>query len=317
MTRTSLRCLAAVLLLVTCPAAAQVIDQPSVPEAARETPFSGLNVLLVTAHPDDETLFAATVYRLVHDVGAHVDLALVTDGSGGFDFARLGELYYGVEIDTEPEARQNLPAIRKRELLGSGRILGVRNYTFLDEYDHGYTTNVDTVLQHVWHTDRVRDRLREIMTAVRYDYVLGLAPIPGTHGHHKGATILALDAAASFPLAERPVVLGADIADAEDLPPGGGPPYTFTGLAGYPETAVDPAAPVLRFDRTQPMEGDQITTYNFVVNWCLAEHKSQADLASYFNKGDYEYFWYFRQNDPARLARTEALFEALNTNPWR
>ena len=296
---------------VAIAAAPPAAAQDGAPEDGR------LNVLVVTAHPDDETLMAATVYKLSHDLGANVDLALLTDGSGGFDFAGLGERYYGIELDTEPEARQNLPAVRKRELMGAGRVLGVRNYFFLDELDHQYTTDVDTVLQHVWNADRARGRLREIMTRVRYDYVLALAPTVETHGHHKGATILALDAAATFPVSERPVVLGVDIAEAADLAPDGGPPAAFTGLDGYPVTAVDPATPVFRFDRTAPMEGDRITTYNFVVNWALAEHKSQADLASYFNKGAYEFYWFFRQNDPERLDDTAALFEALNANEWR
>lgn len=276
-----------------------------------------LNVLIVTAHPDDETLMAGTIYKLTHDLGAQVDLALVTDGSGGFHYAMIGEAFYGVEIDSEPEARQNLPAIRKRELIGAGHILGIRDFFFLGEYDHEYTTDVDTVLQHVWDVEAVRDSLRDIMRRVPYDFVLSLLPTEETHGHHKGATILALEAASEFPAAERPVVLGADLAGAEDLPTPGAPPYSFTGLNGYPITRVDPSAPVFRFDRTQPMESDAVVNYHLVVNWALAEHKSQGDLAGYFNRGDYELYWFFAANDPDRLGETRALFERLDENPWR
>jgi N-acetylglucosamine malate deacetylase 2 len=274
-------------------------------------------VLVVTAPPDDETLMAATVYKLAHSLGANVDLALLTDGSGGFDFAMVGEAYYGVDIDMEPAARQNLPALRKAELMGSGHILGVRNYFFLDQLDHHYTTNVDTVLQHVWNAEDARVHLRRIMQRVPYDFILCLAPIPSTHGHHKGASILALQVAAEMPLAERPTVLGVDIADASELPTPDGPPYSFAGLDGYPETRVDPNAPVFRFDRLQPMDEDYVTNYKLIVNWALAEHKTQGDLTGYFNKGDYEFYWYFAQNDPARLDDTRDLFRLLDENRFR
>ena len=41
-----------------------------------------LNVLIVVAHPDDDAMFAATVYKITHTLAGNVDLALITDGSG-------------------------------------------------------------------------------------------------------------------------------------------------------------------------------------------------------------------------------------------
>ena len=274
-------------------------------------------VLVVTAHPDDETLVAGALYKLTHTLGGRVDLALVTDGSGGFHYAMIAEPFYGIALHDEEDARENLSPIRKQELHGAGRILGIGNFFFLDALDHEYTTDVDTVLRHVWDATAVRDSLRGIMARGRYDFVFTLLPTEATHGHHKGATILALEAAAGLPAAERPVVLGADFAEAEDLPSPDAPPYSFTGLDGYPLTRVDPAAPVFRFDRTQPMEEDRVVDYKLVVNWALAEHKSQGDLASYYNRGDYEYYWFFDANDPAKLDAAAALFERLGQNPWR
>jgi len=280
-------------------------------------PGDSLAVLVVTAHPDDATLMAGALYKLTHTLGANVDLALVTDGGGGFHYAMIAEPYYGVPLHYEEAARQHLPAVRKEELRGSARVLGLRDLFFLDAFDHEYTTDVDTVLQHVWDVDAVRDSLRAIMARGRYDFVLGLLPTEETHGHHKAATILALEAAGQLPTDARPVVLGADFADAEDLPAPDGPPYTFSGLAGYPITAVDPSAPVFRFDRLQPMEEDGVVDYKLVANWALAEHKSQGDLAGYFNRGDYEFYWFFAANDPAKLDDAATLFARLDENPWR
>jgi len=286
-----------------------------VPGAAAQSDGDGLRVLVVTAHPDDETLMAATIYRLAYELDAAVDLALVTDGSGGFDFALMGERYYGVEIDTEPEARDNLPAIRKQELMDAGRVLGLRNYFFLDQLDHHYTTNVDTVLEHVWDAGAVRDRLGHILTR-GYDYDRGSLVVPETHGHHKGATILVLEAVSRMPVEERPVVLGADFANHTDLPAPDAPPFLFRGLEGYPVTEVDPDAPVFRFDRTRFMDGDHVATYQLVVNWALAAHRSQGDLASYYDDVGAEYFWYFRLNDPARLVATALLFQRIEDTPY-
>lgn len=280
-------------------------------------PDDAPDVLVVTAHPDDETLMAGTIYKITHDLGGNVDLALVTDGSGGFHYAMIAEPFYDVPLHTEEAARQNLSPIRKEELREAGRILGIRDYFFLDALDHEYTTDVDTVLQHVWDVTAVRDSLRGIMERGRYDFVLALLPTEQTHGHHKGATILALEAASGLPADERPVVLGADFANAEDLPSPEAPPYTFAGLDRHPVTRVDPEAPVLRFDRTQPMESDAVVDYKLVVNWALAEHKSQGDLASYYNRGDYEYYWFFAANDPEKLDAAAALFERLDQNLWR
>ncbi len=287
------------------------------PSAVAQPSGDSLRVLVVTAHPDDETLMAGAIYKLTHAMGAAVDLALVTDGSGGFHYAMVGEAYYGVEIDTESEARTNLPPIRREELRDAGRILGLRDLFFLGAYDHEYTTDADTVLQHVWDAAAVRDSLGAILARGRYGLVLALLPTDETHGHHKAATILALDAASRIPLPERPVVLGADIADAADLPAPDAPPYAFAGLDAYPVTRIAADAPVFRFDRRQPMEDDGVIDYRMVVNWALAAHKSQGDLAGYFNKGDYEFYWWFGVNDPARLDAVTSLFDRLDESPYR
>lgn len=286
---------------------------PALAQPAADAP----HVLVVTAHPDDETLMAAAIYKITHTLGGTVDLALVTDGSGGFHYAMIAEPFYGVALHAEEDARQNLTPIRKQELRDAGRILGLREIFFLDAFDHEYTTDVDTVLQHVWDAGAVRDSLGAIMQRGGYDFVLALLPTPETHGHHKGATILALEAASRLPADARPVVLGADFADAENLPSPEAPPYVFTELEGYPVTRVDPGAPVFRFDRTRPMEEDGVVDYKLIVNWALAAHKSQGDLASYFNRGDYEYYWFFDVNAPEKRDDAAALFERLGRDPWR
>src|SRR5512138_3711908 len=86
--------------------------------------------LMVMAHPDDEYAMAGVAYRISHELGGIVDHVVVTDGAGGYRYATLAEAVYGVAIAGEPD---NLPAIRRREAVNAGRILGVRKQYFLDQ----------------------------------------------------------------------------------------------------------------------------------------------------------------------------------------
>jgi LmbE family N-acetylglucosaminyl deacetylase len=278
------------------------------PAAARSD--DELNVLLVVAHPDDEAMFAATVYKITHTLKGGVDLALVTDGSGGFHYAQLAEPIYGLKLTDEKIARRYLPAIRKQELMAGGKIIGLRNYFFLDEFDNAYTENVDTVLTHVWNADRVRARLREIMARGDYDFVFVHLPIPNFHAHHKAASILALEAARELPDSARPVVLGSFVGSREDSTQFGA--AGFSEHPGYPITRVRADIPPFVFDRGEPLSEDGRLDYRIVVNWLIAEHKSQGTMQLFVNRGDSERFWLFEMNGPDALARTRRLFERLS-----
>lgn len=283
---------------------------PAVAPAQAPAVRSGPRILLVTAHPDDDAAFAASTYRITHHLGGVVELAVVTDGSGGFRYATLAEPIYGLELTNETVAREYLPAIRKRELMAGGAIVGIRDYFFLEQLDHGYTQNTDTVLAAVWDTAFVRRRLADIMRRGRYDYVIGLLPFPENHAHHKSATILALDAARGLDGGARPVVLGGFPCELT-----AGTPLAFDGLPGYPITRVAGGAPLARFDRRQPLGQDGRLNYHIVVNWVIAEHKSQGTMQLLMNRGDEECYWYFDLNGPGRRAATADLFERLAHKP--
>ncbi|HZF12497.1 MAG TPA: PIG-L family deacetylase, partial [Thermoanaerobaculia bacterium] len=119
-TRVSLPATALLLVLFTLSAAAQA-PAPAAPAptpAAQPWP----NVLLVTAHPDDDALFGGAVYKITHQLGGRVDLFLVTNGEGGFHYSTLSEPIYGLKLSDEKIGREYLPGIRKRELLAGGKI---------------------------------------------------------------------------------------------------------------------------------------------------------------------------------------------------
>lgn len=272
------------------------------PPAAGAQPVS---VLIVTAHPDDDAMFAGTVYRITHHLGGVVDLALVTDGSGGYRYSGPAEAIYGRKLTDERVARQYLPAIRKRELMAGGAIVGIRNYFFLDEFDNAYTENIDTIMTYVWNTERVRGRLREIMERGSYDYVFVHLPPPAFHAHHKAATILALQAAGSLE-GRRPVVLGSFVGAKNDTTLIG-----FREHPGYPITRVREGGPHFLFDLTMPLDETGRLDYHVVINWLIAEHKTQGAMQLLMNQSDVERFWYFAANDPGRFAETAAFFDRV------
>jgi N-acetylglucosamine malate deacetylase 2 len=278
--------------LLTLPAAAQL--------------DSSLRVLIVTAHPDDDYTFAATVYKITHDLRGTVDLALLTNGEGGYKYSTLAESIYGIELTDEKVGREHLPTIRKRELMNGGAIIGIRNYYFLEQVDNAYTLDVDSVFKYVWDVRGTRERLREIIERGDYHYIFCMVPFPETHGHHKGATILALEAAQQVPAAHRPIVLGAATSKKSDTMT-----MTFRGLPGHPLTKISEGAPTFSFDRTQKFGFRDRLDYNIIANWLVAEHKSQGTVQLLMNSADIETFWYFDANDRAMIDRTRALFERL------
>lgn len=290
---------------------------PATAVSAQEWPFSerpsyanrtGPKILSIQAHPDDETIYSATLYTISHMLRGPIDVALITDGSGGFDYAMVAEPLHQKPLWLEPEAREYLPAVRKEEFLRAGKIFGLRNVFFLDEYDHRYMLDADTVLQHVWDVEHVRMHLDRILKRGDYDFVFTLLPLESEHGHHKAASILALEAVRALPEAERPAVLGSMFTPA-------GEEIRFTGLPSYPLTKTTSAEPAFTFDRRRSLEEDSVLTFQVVVNWHLAEYKSQGVTQTMFEDFDIESFWLYDLNNADARDRARRLFDRLNRWP--
>lgn len=269
------------------------------------------NVLIVIAHPDDETGFAATVYKITHELHGNVDLALITNGEGGYKYSTLAEDYYHLELTDEKVGRENLPRIRKQELMNAGKIIGIRNYFFLDQWDRKYTTDERDPLDTAWDVGLVMVQLRRMMMNVKYDYVFCLLPVPETHGHHKAATMLALQTAGQLPEEQKPIVLGVSVSNKEDTVL-----TAFEQLKDYKETAIDKNAPIFTMDRTTKFGFKKTLDYKVIVNWEIAEHKSQGTMQLAMNRGDFENFWYFKINGDKGIEKTRLLFEELKKVPY-
>lgn len=262
-------------------------------------------VLLVTAHPDDDAIYTATVFKTTHLLDGVADLAIMTNGEGGYRYSTLGNYIYGKQLDKEEVGRAYLPGIRKKEVMAGGNIAGIRNYYFFEQLDSVYTEDVEVPLNQ-WHTDWIVGRLREIIRQEQYDFVFTMLPQPGTHGHHKASALLALRAVQGLAPERRPTILGTTIFRET------GGTTDFEMLEGYPITRIDTGKAPLTFDRTQRFGYDNRLNYNIIANWVIAEHKSQGTMQLFMNGAKVEVYLYYDINEDAGYRKAANFFDAVN-----
>lgn len=150
------------------------------------------DLLVVTAHPDDESMMAGVMARYA-DEGKVVALVSCTRGEGGGN-------------GTGKESGAALGAVREAELRRCLGILGTRHLYFLDRNDFGYTESARATLTKWGHDDALLRLVRQIRL-LRPDVICTMdpAPVGGQHGHHQAAGRLATEAfdaaadAAAFP----------------------------------------------------------------------------------------------------------------------
>ena len=267
----------------------------------------GPSILIVTAHPDDDASFAATIHRITHELGGTADLALITDGAGGYRFSTFAEDIYGLELTNQDVAKKYLPAIRKKELMAGGAIIGLRNYTFIDQPDTGKTFDADAVMENEWDVNLVARILDRVLAEGDYDFVFTLVPVPSTHAHHKAASIFALEAVSRMPESDRPIVLAGD--SQSTFPPES---FDYSMLEGHSVTKISSEYGPWGFNRNTKLGLDDRLNYNIIRNWLIAEHKSQGTMQTYMSLGDsWETFWLYEMNGPGAAARVEALFKTV------
>lgn len=268
-------------------------------------------VLIVNAHPDDEASVAATAYKITKEMGGMVELVVVTNGEAGYKYSLLAEEIYGQKLTTEAIGRKYLPNIRKKELKAGCHWVGIEKIYHFNQLDTHYTLDPDTVLTSVWSVAKVKKQLTHLILKNQYDYIFCLLPTLETHGHHKAASILALETVKSLPEnAKKPIVLGISGGIKNDTTP----PKVFTGLPQYPITAIKDGKYSFQLDRTVGFGYKDKLNYKILANWLIAEHKSQGTMQTYINMGDYENFWYFDINAPEKKAETAAFFEKLKVS---
>ena len=275
--------------------------------AAAETAPGKL--LIVVAHPDDEYALAATTYRLVREWGWTADQAIITDGESGYRYSALAETHYGVGLAKDGDGRARLVSIRKEEVQRAGKILGVRHQYFLEQKDLGFDTVAATAQSGNWDLPHLRSFLAGLLTQERYDAVFTLLPTAETHGHHRTAAFLALDAVSNLPPGERPMIFGAESRSKSD------PPLMFAELPGQPLTRTVDPSPAVTFDRESSFGYHNALNYQIVVNWVIAEHKSQGLFQNDYGKEESEQFWLFEASGEDAIEKLPHLRTLLRTSP--
>ena len=242
-------------------------------------------VLLVVAHPDDESECAAVLYRITHELGGAVDQVVVTNGEAGAQYSAPAQAYYGVPLSDEVLGRKQVAQLRRKELLRAGQILGIRHNYFFDQKDTGFTFDPLEGF-HAWNIELVRRELFMLLQRERYDLVLVLLPSPDTHGHHQTVGQITLEAVVNLEPQDRPAVLGTRTVTSET-----GLPESFSELDGFPLTRTTSSEPAWTFDRRTPLKCHPALDYSIVVNWVIAEHKSQGIFQMEYGRRTQEQFW--------------------------
>ncbi|MGI8972365.1 MAG: PIG-L family deacetylase, partial [Dehalococcoidia bacterium] len=141
-----------------------------------------VDLMVVTAHPDDEGMCAATMARLSLDGGKTVALVTATRGETGGN-------------STGKEYGHALGVVREAELRRCLAVLGVQYLEFLDVPDFAYTESATATLERWGHDETLR-RLVRLVRLMRPDVIVTMDPAPtgGQHGNHQVAGRLATEA---------------------------------------------------------------------------------------------------------------------------
>ena len=124
------------------------------------------DILVVTAHPDDEVFVSGTICLCV-EKGLSAALLCATDGEGG-------------SLDLLPgEPKSRLGDIRRQELRLSASMLGISKVHFLSQPD---SEDPDAAGDGAWDQSCVTDRLAEMIRECRPQLILTHGPLGG-YGH--------------------------------------------------------------------------------------------------------------------------------------
>jgi LmbE family N-acetylglucosaminyl deacetylase len=236
-----------------------------------------------------------------------VDMAVMTDGGGGFADSQLGARYYGLNLTDSIVARTHLPMLRKQEILNAGKIMGVRNIYFMEQPDDWYTTDVKPYISGKnWDISYVERRMDRLLADRDYDFIITMLPHAGQHGHHKTSVLMALRAVQRFKGPYKPIVIAGSPMNATSKP------MEFSMLEGFPETKIKADAPTFTLNRAFRFKENDKVSYKIVADWVISEYKSQGAIQENgIHKTDMEVYRYYDLNDAKGISKVQKLFDDL------
>jgi LmbE family N-acetylglucosaminyl deacetylase len=184
------------LCLITLLAATLVAQTPKSPPPTQPDARFKADVLLIVAHPDDETGVSAYLAQLL-DQHKRIAAVYLTHGEAGHN--NMG-----------PERAASLGAVREMELRHAMTKFGVDNIWFLD----GRDTPSQNVLQSLanWHHGAALEEVVRMVRLTRPEVIVTWLPgffIGENHGDHQAAGVLATEA---FDIAGDPSIFPAQLA---------------------------------------------------------------------------------------------------------
>lgn len=192
-------CSLTVLLLAAALAgAAQQAPAPAAKPAPTSDARFKADILIVVAHPDDESYAAPYLARAINDQGKRVAVVFCTHGEGGAN-----------EAGSEHAAA--LGAVREIEARHGLADIGIHNVWFLGGHDTA-SQNVLQSLAH-WNHGNVLEQVVRLIRLTRAEVVITWLPavfVGENHGDHQAAGVIATEA---FDLAGDPVAFPEQLAE--------------------------------------------------------------------------------------------------------
>jgi LmbE family N-acetylglucosaminyl deacetylase len=189
------------LLLLPWTGAAQesaTSPAPAAPPAATADDRFKADILIVVAHPDDESAAAPYLARAINDQGKRVAVVFCTHGEGGAN-----------EAGSEHAA--SLGAVREIEARRGLADAGIENVWFVDGHDTA-SQNVLQSLAH-WGHGNVLEQVVRLVRLTRAEVIITWLPavfVGENHGDHQAAGVIATEA---FDLAGDPTAFPAQLAE--------------------------------------------------------------------------------------------------------
>jgi LmbE family N-acetylglucosaminyl deacetylase len=186
----------AVLMATAATVAAQTPTPSPTPPLLKPDERLKVDVLLVVAHPDDETGVVPYLVQLI-DQNKQVAVVYTTHGEAGHN--NMG-----------PERAQSLGTVREMELRHALQSVGINNVWFLS----GRDTPSQNVLESLanWRQGQAEEELIRMVRLTRPEVIITWMPgffVGENHGDHQAAGVLATEA---FDSAGDPTVFPAQLA---------------------------------------------------------------------------------------------------------
>lgn len=252
------RALAAMISLALAAAPALAADQPSFSGPLSQM-MAGKRVLLISAHPDDEGLFAPLMAEVCRFNGATCHMVVAAEANSP-----------GCVMSIQLQDFEKCSSLRRMETKASAANLNATYefYGWRDALtpwnDAGLDRNIREWAKEAGGRANLTDRIAKTLAEFKPDYVLGFDPRHGTtcHPGHRAIVLLTVEALGRMPVGSRPQVwLESDFAVPTSAPPELAPIIDSFGVARWPNDET----PTTWFDATFVLP-DGRTGWDYLVD---------------------------------------------------